>query len=174
MCTPFYHLQSHFHRHFHLMSLRTLWETGKSACAVNPFYTWGSQGSWKSMLDSSSQLHQWSISKETPSPLSPSPMLTAQCHGPPGPKLKHCSVASFLVVGYKWYIILITYAYFQRKDFTPILCQCYFNVWHYIAGCILLHEKILGKNVCMYLFLQIHSNLRSHDDWKPVFQNKLE
>lgn len=44
------------------------------------------------------------------------------------PKLKHCSVDSFLVVGYKWYIILITYAYFQRKGFTLILCQCYFNV----------------------------------------------
>lgn len=90
------------------------------------------------------------------------------------PKLKHCSVDSFLVVGYKWYIILITYAYFQRKGFTLILCQCYFNVWHYIAGCILLHEKILGKNVCLYLFLQIYSNLRNHDDWKPTLQNNLE
>lgn len=90
-------------------------------------------------------------------------------------KLKHCSVDSFLVVGYKWHIILITYAYFQRKDFTPILCQCYFNVWHYIAGCILLYEKILEKkNAFMYLFLQIHSNLRNHDDRKPTFQNKLE
>ena len=90
------------------------------------------------------------------------------------PKLKHWNVDSFLVVGYKWNMILITYAYFQRKDFTPIPCQRYFNVWHYIAGCILLHEKILGKNARMYLFLQIYSNLRNHDDWKPTLWNNLE
>lgn len=75
---------------------------------------------------------------------------TAQCHSRPGPKLEHCSVESFLLVGYKWYIILIAYAYFQRKDFTPILCQCYFNVWHYIAGCILLHEKKYRKK-CLHV-----------------------
>lgn len=87
--------------------------------------------------------------------------------------LKHCSVDSFLVVGYKWHIILITHAYFQRKDFTPILCQCYFNVWHYISGCILLYEKILGKNVCMYLFLPIHSNLGIRMIENPRFRTNL-